>query len=54
MVTLVSCSSMKPLNFTSNKPVESSPAVKRTPVQNNKKEVKFLDDISVEAETSSQ
>ncbi len=53
MVTLVSCSSMKPLNFTSNKPVESSPAVNRTPVQNNKKEVKFLDDISVEAETSS-
>ena len=53
MVTLVSCSSMKPLNFTSNKPVESSPAVKRTPVQNNKKEVKFLNDISVDPETSS-
>jgi len=53
MVTLVSCSSLKPLNFTSNKPVESAPAVKRTPVQNNKKEVKFLDEISVEAETSS-
>lgn len=53
MVALVSCSTMKPLNFTSNKPVDASPAVKRTPVQNNKKEVKFLDDISVEAETSS-
>jgi cell wall-associated NlpC family hydrolase len=52
MVTLVSCSSMKPLNFTSNKPVESSSAVNRTHVQNNKKEVKFLNDISVEAETS--
>ena len=53
MVTLVSCSSMKPLNFTSNKPVESSPAVSRTPGQNNKKEVKFLNNISVEPETSS-
>lgn len=53
MVTLVSCSSLKPLNFTSNKPVESSPAVNRTPVQNNKKEVRFLNDISVEAETTS-
>lgn len=53
MVTLVSCSGIKPLNFTSNKPVESSPAVIRTPVQNNKKEVKFLNDISVDPEASS-
>lgn len=53
MVTLVSCSSMKPLNFTSDKQVASSPSVTRTPVQNNKKEVKFLNDISVEAEPSS-
>jgi cell wall-associated NlpC family hydrolase len=53
MVTLVSCSSMKPLNFTSDKQVESTPSVTRTPAQNNKKEVKFLNDISVEAEPSS-
>jgi len=53
MVTLVSCSSMKPLNFTSDKQVASPPSVTRTPVQNNKKEVKFLNDISVEAESPS-
>jgi lipoprotein Spr len=44
---------MKPLNFTSDKQVESTPSVTRTPAQNNKKEVKFLNDISVEAEPSS-
>jgi len=53
MVTLVSCSSMKPLNSTSDKQVASAPSVSRTPAQNNKKEVKFLNDISVEAEPSS-
>ena len=52
MITLVSCSSMKPLNFTSDKQVVSSPAVNRNAVQNNRKEVKFLDDISVETESS--
>jgi len=50
-VTLVSCSSMKPLNFTSDKQVVSSPSEVRTPVQNIK-EVKFLNDISTEAEPS--
>jgi cell wall-associated NlpC family hydrolase len=53
MVTLASCSSMKPLNFTSDKQVVSSPAANRTAIQNNRKEVKFLDDISVETETAS-
>lgn len=49
MVMMISCSSLKPLNFTSSKPVESSPAVNRTPAQQkNKGEVKFLNNIAVE------
>ncbi len=45
LATLASCSSMKPLN---NKQADaSSPVVRKTPASNNK-EVKFLDDISVE------
>ena len=50
VVMLASCSSMRPINSTSNKPVQSSAAVTRNSVPGNKnKDVKFLDDISVES-----
>lgn len=47
---MASCSSLKPLNFTSNKQVAASAggSMQSTAV-NNKQEVKFLDDISVDA-----
>jgi len=52
VVILAGCSSMKPLNFTGSKQVASSAAVTQTSAPINNKEVKFLDDISVEPEAS--
>lgn len=52
MVTLVSCSSMKPLSHTSDRQAMSTSNGKKSQAQNNKKEVKFLNDISVEGETT--
>lgn len=49
MVTMVSCSSMKPLNFSSEKQEVASPAVHRAPANSGKKEVKFLEEISADA-----
>lgn len=48
LVTMASCSSMKPLNFTNSKQVD---AVKK-PVAGGNKEVKFLDDITTESASS--
>ena len=52
IVTMASCSSMKPLNLTSNKQDDASPTAAKT-VPGTNKEVKFLDDISVESGPSS-
>ncbi len=51
VISMASCSSMKPVNTTYNRPV-SSHAAAPNPVSTNK-EVKFLDDISVESGPSS-
>ncbi len=51
VISMASCSSMKPVNTTYNRPV-SSHAPAPNPVSTNK-EVKFLDDISVESGPSS-
>jgi cell wall-associated NlpC family hydrolase len=55
IVTLASCSSLKPLNFTSSKPV-ATPATRNyeasTAPATSKKEVKFLNDISVQQDAS--
>ena len=51
IVTLASCSSIKPLNFTSNKPVSTAPTrtyEATSAPATSKKEVKFLNDISVQ------
>jgi cell wall-associated NlpC family hydrolase len=48
VVALASCSSMKPLNFTNSKQVDASATPAKSSAASNKKEVKFLDDISVE------
>jgi cell wall-associated NlpC family hydrolase len=48
VVALASCSSMKPLNFTNSKQVDASATPAKSSATSNKKEVKFLDDISVE------
>ena len=52
MVTLVSCSSMKPLSHTSDRQAMSSSHEKKSQTQNSNKEVKFLNDISVEGEST--
>ena|SRR5688572_2462637 len=52
IVTMAGCSSMKPLNFTNSKQVDASPAVAKTGPASGNKEVKFLDDISVEPASS--
>ncbi len=51
IVTMASCSSMKPLNFTNSKQVDVSAAPKNGSAGSNK-EVKFLDDIAVEPASS--
>ena len=49
---MASCSSLKPLSFSSSKPAGSAPTTTYAPVSNNtKKEVKFLDDITVESQS---
>jgi len=52
MVALVSCSSMKPLSNTSDRHAASASHDKKSQVQNANKEVKFLNDISVEGEST--
>lgn len=52
IVTLASCSSMKPLNFSNSKQVDASSAAVKNTSANSNKEVKFLDDISVEPASS--
>ena len=52
IVTLASCSSMKPLNFWNSKQVDASSSEAKTGPASDKKEVKFLDDISVEPASS--
>ncbi len=48
IVTMAGCSSMRPLNFTNSKQVDGSPVAAKTGPASGNKEVKFLDDISVE------
>lgn len=53
VVILAGCSSMKPLNYSNSKQVDASAAgVIPSSAHNNKKDVKFLDDISVEPASS--
>jgi cell wall-associated NlpC family hydrolase len=52
IVTMASCSSMKPLNFTNSKQVDASSATSKSGHAGGNKEVKFLDDISVEPASS--
>lgn len=52
LATMAGCSSMKPLNFTNSKQVNSSPAVTKTTASGNNKGVKFLDDIAMEPASS--
>ncbi|HKO81069.1 MAG TPA: hypothetical protein VJU78_11775, partial [Chitinophagaceae bacterium] len=52
IVTLASCSSMKPLNFSNSKQVDASSSEAKIAPAGGKKEVKFLDDISVEPASS--
>ena len=52
IVTLASCSSIKPLNFSNSKQVDASSASVKSTSTHNNKEVKFLDDISVEPASS--
>jgi len=47
IVTMAGCSSMKPLNYTNSKQVDAASMSNNVPSTDNK-EVKFLDDISVE------
>lgn len=51
VISMASCSSMKPVNTTYNRPVSSHAAASK-PASTNK-EVKFLDDIAVESGPSS-
>ncbi|MGZ8559427.1 MAG: C40 family peptidase [Chitinophagaceae bacterium] len=46
IVTMASCSSIKPLSFTNSKQVETAPAVTKSVSSSNTKEIKFLEDIS--------
>ena len=48
IVTMASCSSMRPLSSSNSKQVDATPAVSKTVPATDNKEVKFLDDISVE------
>ena len=52
VVTLASCSSMKPLNYSNSKQVNASSTSAKKASAHDKKEVKFLDDISVEPASS--
>ena len=52
IVTMASCSSMKPLNYTNSKQVDASPSMSKNVPSTDNKEVKFLDDISVEPASS--
>lgn len=56
VVSLASCSSIKPLTFTNNKPVASSsvaqPVHTTSPAVTPKKDIKFLDEISVDPQTA--
>lgn len=49
--TLASCSSMKPLNFSNSKQADSGTAMTKTTPATNKKEIKFLEDISTKPES---
>lgn len=51
IVTLASCSSMKPINYSNSKQVDAPSTTGKTSTH-DKKEVKFLDDISVEPASS--
>ena len=48
IVSMASCSSMKPLNVTNTRQVDGSNNAK-----NNSRDVKFLDDITVDASSTS-
>ena len=48
---MASCSSMKPLNYSNSKQVDASSAMSKN-VSSGNKEVRFLDDISADAESS--
>src|SRR5688500_11349687 len=52
IVTMASCSSEKPLNYSNSKQVEASSAMSKNVSSSGNKEVRFLDDISVDAESS--
>ena len=54
IVTMASCSSMKPLNYTNSKQVDASPSMSKNVPSTDNKEVKFLDDISVEPASSNK
>lgn len=48
---MASCSSVKPLNYSNSKQVDASSSMSKN-VSSGNKEVRFLDDISVDAESS--
>jgi len=52
IVTMAGCSSMKPLNYTNSKQVEAASSMSKNGPSTDNKEVKFLDDISVEPASS--
>src|ERR671910_950718 len=52
VVTMASCSSMKPLNSSNSKQAAGSSAVTRSAPASDNKGVKFLDDISVNPASS--
>ena len=51
IVTMASCSSVKPLNYSNSKQVDASSSMSKN-VSSGNKEVRFLDDISVDPESS--
>jgi lipoprotein Spr len=52
IVTMASCSSMKPLNYSNSKQVDASSSMSKNVSSSGNKEGRFLDDISVDAESS--
>ena len=52
IVTMASCSSVKPLNYSNSKQVDASSSMSKNVSSSGNKEVRFLDDISVDPESS--
>jgi lipoprotein Spr len=52
IVTMASCSSVKPLNYSNSKQSDASSSMSKHVSSSGNKEVRFLDDISVDPESS--